>query len=163
MRLAWRKGLSEAISLAKSTGRHLYVAGSDTDINLHEMVKQETEQSGMTFLGEISGHKKATLFANASALLFPTKINESFGLVLAEAMMSGTPVICSSKGACTELVTPCVGFICRTREEYLRSIESSKNILPRQCRSYAMENFHYLRMAKDYVKEYQKELNFHKE
>ena len=158
-RLAWKKGLTEAIELAQVSQSHLFVAGSDADLDSMERVRNETETAGMTFLGEISGQRKSRVFAKARALLFPTKINEAFGLVIAEAMMSGTPVICSAKGACSELVSPHVGFVCNTREEYLRSIEHIEKISPQQCRSYAMEKFHYLRMAKDYVKEYQKELH----
>ena len=59
----------------------------------------------------------------ARGLLFPTQVNEAFGLAIAEALMSGTPVICSSYGACAELVTPEVGFICRTEGDYFEAFE----------------------------------------
>lgn len=161
LRLAWKKGLREAIELAQASNYRLYVAGSDPDLNLVNQVRKETEDAGMIFLGEISGQQKSALFANARALLFPTKINEAFGLVMAEALMSGTPVVCSSYGACSELVKPHVGFVCHTKEDYLHSIESAEKISARECREYAMEKFHYLRMAKDYVSEYKKELLLH--
>ena len=98
--MAWKKGLAEAIAIAQASHRKLYVAGSDPDPELVEQVRQQTEQAGVTYLGEISGPKKAKLFAKAYALLFPTQINEAFGLVMVEAMMSGTPVISSAEGAC---------------------------------------------------------------
>ena len=68
------------------------------------------------------GHPRraAELLAGARALLFPTRINEGFGLVMAEALMSGTPVIVSDSGALAqELIDPDVGFVqpTRTRSE----------------------------------------------
>ena len=47
-------------------------------------------------VGDVRGIQKARLFAGAKALLFPTRLNEAFGLVIAEALMSGTPVKCST-------------------------------------------------------------------
>ena len=68
-------------------------------------------EKGIEFVGEIYGTQKSELFAGAQAVLFPTLINEPFGLVIAEALMSGTPVICSDNGACQELIDSEVGFI----------------------------------------------------
>ncbi|MFT4928944.1 MAG: glycosyltransferase involved in cell wall biosynthesis [Phenylobacterium sp.] len=159
LRLADRKGLAEAIDIARACGKQLYVAGSDADPQLVERVKQQTEQAGMRYLGEISGEYKAQIFAKASAFLFPTQINEAFGLVMAEAMMSGTPVICSSQGACREVVSAEVGFICDSQQDYLQAITRLDEISPQDCRKRAMSRFHYLQMAKDYVQQYQQEIN----
>ena len=92
--------------------------------------------------------------AGAKALLFPTKLNEAFGLVIAEALMSGTPVICSNHGACPEIVSPETGFVCRDRQDYLDAIDHLGTIQPEACRTRAIRDFHYLRMAGDYVREY---------
>ena len=75
--------------------------------------------------------------------------------------MSGTPVICSDKGACPELITPDVGFVCRTDRDYVAALRNVVNISPRACREKAMREFHYKRMAADYVSEYEKELAAH--
>jgi glycosyltransferase involved in cell wall biosynthesis len=159
LRLAWKKGLAEAIDIARACGKTLYVAGSDPDMALVSEVRQATEQAGMVYLGEVWGERKAQLFANARAFLFPTKINEAFGLVLAEAMMSGTPVICSNQGACPELVTPDVGFVCATPQDYRQAVSRLDEISPQMCRAKALEQFHYLQMAKSYVQQYQQQLN----
>ena len=113
---------------------------------------------GIEFVGEIYGTRKAELFAGAKGLLFPTMQDEPFGLVIAEALISGTPVICSNRGACPELVTEEVGFVCADLNEYERAIERIREISPNACREKAMKEFHYLRMARDYVKEYEKEI-----
>src|SRR5205085_5150811 len=88
---------------------------------------------------------------------FPTRVNEAFGLGMAEALMSGTPVICSDKGACPEIISPDVGFVCRTDRDYLLALRNLAKISPQACREKAMREFHYRRMAADYVAEYEKE------
>lgn len=159
LRLAWKKGLAEAIAIAQLSGRRLYVAGSDPDKHLVAEVRREVEKNNMLYLGEISGAEKADIFAGAAALVFPTQINEAFGLVLAEAMMSGTPVVCSAHGACSELVTSDVGFVCNDRQGYLAAIDKLTGISPAACRARAMNNFHYLVMAKAYINEYLLEIS----
>ena len=116
------------------------------------------QQAGTEFVGDVRGTRKAELFAGARALLFPTQLNEAFGLVIAEALMSGTPVIASRSRGLPELVTPDVGFICETRDDYLRAIDRIGDIRPEACRARAMAEFHYLRMARDYVREYRIEI-----
>lgn len=158
LRMAKQKGLEQAIEIAKASGRLLYVAGSDPRIELTEEIRRLVESAGMVFLNEISGTEKARWFAEAAAFLFPNQINEAFGLVMAEAMMSGTPVVCSDSGACPEIVTPDVGFVCREQDDYLQALQRLDEISPQVCRQRAMEKFHYRQMAKAYVREYEKEL-----
>jgi glycosyltransferase involved in cell wall biosynthesis len=75
-----------------------------------------------------------------------------------EALISGTPVICSDKGACPEIISPDVGFVCSNESDYVAAIAAIDSISPRACREKAMKDYHYLRMAADYVTEYQKEI-----
>ena len=95
------------------------------------------------------------LLSEARGLLFPTTVNEAFGLVLAEALASGTPVICSSCGACPELITDETGFVCRTDSEYVEAFRRISEIDPGACREKALRDYHYLRMARDYVRQYE--------
>jgi glycosyltransferase involved in cell wall biosynthesis len=152
------KGLAIALSLVDKLGFNLTIAGSSTNKTLEDEFARMCRSKGIEFVGEVSGDRKAELFAGAKGLLFPTMQDEPFGLVMAEALMSGTPVICSNRGACQELVTEEVGFVCTDLNEYEKAIERITEISPRACREKAMKDFHYLRMANDYVKEYEKEL-----
>ena len=45
------------------------------------------------YVGEADQDQKIELLQGAKALLFPTQYDETFGLVMAEAMSCGTPVI----------------------------------------------------------------------
>jgi len=78
--------------------------------------------------------------------------------VLAEALMSGTPVICSDRGACRELVRPEIGFVCSNFDEYVSAFAQVDRISPLDCRVFALENYHYLRMAREYLAEFEKEI-----
>jgi glycosyltransferase involved in cell wall biosynthesis len=73
--------------------------------------------------------------------------------------MSGTPVIASNRGACPEVVTGETGFICSDMEDYLRAVEQVGRISPQVCRKRAMAEFHYLKMAANYVDQYLIQMN----
>jgi glycosyltransferase involved in cell wall biosynthesis len=113
---------------------------------------------GARYVGDVKGKEKARLLAGAKGFLFPTKVDEAFGLGMVEALMSGTPVICSDRGACPEIISDDVGFVCRNEKDYIDAINKIANISPRACRDKAMKDYHYLRMAANYVAEYQKEI-----
>ena len=57
----------------------------------------------------------ATLFASADALIHGSE-SETFGLVAAEALASGLPVILPDRGACSELAPPDVSEIYRSAD-----------------------------------------------
>jgi glycosyltransferase involved in cell wall biosynthesis len=71
--------------------------------------------------------------------------------------MSGTPVIASHLGVCPEIVTPDTGFVCMTDADYSAALEKIDTIRPAACRERALREYHYLRMARDYVAQYEYE------
>jgi glycosyltransferase involved in cell wall biosynthesis len=155
------KGLDVALALAEKARIKLIVAGTGIDRPSIERVAVMCRKAGAVYVGDVKGRRKAEFLACAKALLFPTRLNEAFGLGMAEALMSGTPVICSDRGACPEVISPEVGFVCRNWEDYLTAIRRIGEISPRACRDKAMKDYHYLRMAADYVREYQREIDRH--
>ena len=115
-------------------------------------------EAGAKYVGDVRGKEKADLLAGAKGFLFPTQIDEAFGLGMVEALMSGTPVICSDRGACPEIITPEVGFTCSNEDQYIAAIEKVASIAPSTCREKAMRDYHYRTMAFNYVREYEVEL-----
>jgi glycosyltransferase involved in cell wall biosynthesis len=157
--VAFEKGLGLSLALSRSMDFPLTVmAASASDVVLEE-VRVHCEALGARFVGDVRGREKAELFAGARALLFPTTFEEGCPLVIAEALMSGTPVITSPRGACPEMVSPDVGYVCDQTDDYVRAIERIASIHPEDCRARAMEKYHYIRMARAYVEEYQLEID----
>jgi glycosyltransferase involved in cell wall biosynthesis len=152
------KGLDTVLSLSREVGFKLVIAGTGKDYESINRVEEMCREVGAEYVGDVRGKKKAELLAGAKAFLFPTKVDEAFGLGMVEALMSGTPVICSNRGACPEIISPDVGIVCATRNDYVDAIHKIASIPPRACRRKAMKKYHYLRMATDYVFEYQKEI-----
>jgi glycosyltransferase involved in cell wall biosynthesis len=152
------KGLDIVLSLSRQVGFKLVIAGTGQTYESINRVSEMCRKVNAKYVGDVKGREKAQLLAGAKAFLFPTKLDEAFGLGMVEALMSGTPVICSDRGACPEIISPDVGFVCRTENDYLDAIHSIDATSPAVCRDKAMREYHYLRMATDYVKEYEKEI-----
>ncbi|MBC7911255.1 MAG: glycosyltransferase, partial [Pyrinomonadaceae bacterium] len=95
-----KKGLDVVLSLSRQLGFKLVVAGTGKDYESVNRVSEMCRKVNATYIGDVRGKEKAELLAGAKAFLFPTKVDEAFGLGMAEALMSGTPVICSDRGAC---------------------------------------------------------------
>jgi glycosyltransferase involved in cell wall biosynthesis len=99
------KGIEDFIELAKSNpGKKFVVAGAGA---LEEAVivasgnLKNLESKGYLSRGEAEWKR---ILANAKALIMPTVGEESFGMVMIEAMAFGTPVIAYNKCAAPEIV-----------------------------------------------------------
>lgn len=55
-------------------------------------------------LGRVAGDRLPDLYRQSTAVVLPSRSGEGFGLVAAEALASGTPVIATRSGGVTELV-----------------------------------------------------------
>jgi glycosyltransferase involved in cell wall biosynthesis len=153
-----KKGLDVVLSLSEEIGFKLVIAGTGRDYESINRVKEMCKRVGASYVGDVKGREKAELLAGAKAFLFPTKLDEAFGLGMAEALMSGTPVICSDRGACPEIISSEVGFVCQDWEDYVTAVHRITDISPQACRDKAMREYHYLKMATDYAAEYEKEI-----
>jgi glycosyltransferase involved in cell wall biosynthesis len=150
------KGVDVALRLARRTGIRLIVAGGMRLDLFKTGGFVDSLRRQVQFVGEVDDARKAELLAGARALIFPIRWDEPFGLVVAEALMSGTPVITTPCGAMPELVTPDVGFVCRDDGELERAIASVGEISPAACRSRALERFSSRVSAQKYARYYER-------
>ncbi len=102
----------------------------------------------------MDGSTKAALLARARCLWNPAAWDEPFGLVTIEALLSGTPVLGTHRGALPELITPDVGSLCDTVDEMIAAAESIQSRSPAACRAHAERHFTHLVMAEGYVRTY---------
>jgi glycosyltransferase involved in cell wall biosynthesis len=71
----------------------------------------------------IGDHEKNEFLGNALALLFPIDWPEPFGLVMIEAMATGTPVIAWRKGSVPKVIDEGVtGFVVDSIEDAVRAV-----------------------------------------
>ena len=93
----------------------------------------------------------------AVATLFPITWNEPFGLVMAESMALGTPVIAIAMGSTPEVIEDGkTGFLADNVEECMAALDRIKEINRIACRDRVIAKFSVERMVDDYEAIYQK-------
>jgi glycosyltransferase involved in cell wall biosynthesis len=107
-----------------------------------------------TVLEEIEHDEKADLLSRAKAVLFPIDWDEPFGLVMAEAMACGTPVIATPRGSVPEVVADGeTGFIVPVEDYPAAAADRLKRlgeIDPAACRRRVEEHFSKAAMVEGY-------------
>jgi len=68
------------------------------------------------FTGYLEKPEIANKLQDSDFFVHPTKV-ETFGVVVAEALLTGTPVVCSNVSALAELITPLNGILCENNVE----------------------------------------------
>lgn len=97
------KGPLEAIDIARSLGIRLLLAGPENEY-FEQAVAPRVDGRTVEYVGAVDPAQRDALLGGARALLYPILSSEPFGLVLIEAMMSGTPVAAFGLGAVPEIV-----------------------------------------------------------
>lgn len=161
-RMSPEKGTHLAIAIAKATGWNLKIAGKidPVDVEYFEQeIKPDIDGTQIQFLGEANHAQKNVLLGNAVATLFPITWREPFGLVMAESMAAGTPVIAMNLGSAPEVIAHGkTGFLCQTVEECIQALSKIPAIDRQACRQHVETNFSAQRMADGYEAVYQKVL-----
>lgn len=156
-RVSPEKGLVRAIEIAIRAGKKLKIAAKvdRADRNYYEQqVKPLLNHPLIEFIDEIGASEKQEFLGNAAALMFPIEWPEPFGLVTIEALACGTPVIGHPYGSVPEIVPEGVGFLVRNLEEGVQAVNRLSEIDRRDCRKHFELNFTDDRMARDYVRLY---------
>jgi len=145
---SWQvKNVKGAIRIARKTGHALRIVGGSRWYRSWRSVHWQ---------GMLGGEEKAKWIAGARGLLFPVLWNEPFGLAVVEAMLSGTPVLASPHGSLPELVGKPAGHICHSEKEMQEWVGRLGEFSATECRDWAVDNFHFRVMAKNYVALYER-------
>jgi glycosyltransferase involved in cell wall biosynthesis len=158
-RLTANKGVHLAIRVALEAGVRLRIAGNvasepggreyfDTYVAPHL-------GSTIEWVGEIGDAEKPSFLGHARGLLFPIQWDEPFGLVVAEALACGTPVIAWRRGSTPELIVDGVsGFLCDSVEDMVTATRGLETIRRGDCRRECVQNMSADRMVEQYLSIY---------
>lgn len=136
------KGPHRAIRAAREAGVPLVLAGvvqRGQQAFFEREVAPHVDGERVRYVGEVAGAEKRALFAGARALLMPIRWDEPFGMVMVEALASGTPVIAFPEGAARELVVDGeTGFLVDDESAMAAAVERTRAIDPRACRDWVI-------------------------
>jgi len=156
--LSQNKGIDIAVKSAHKLGVKLIIAGeirkSDKEF-LDKEVFPYVDRKKIKFIGEVGHEEKNRLFLEADGVLFPSRWNEAFGLVMAEALACGTPVVALDRGAVSEVIKNReTGFVVEEEDDFAEAMKKIGEISRKKCRGEAEKHFDISVMAKNYEETY---------
>lgn len=154
-RLSQTKGVEAAIDVAERCGMQLKIAGNipNSEVGRRYFAERLAPRFGalVEWIGEIGDEEKSNFLGRAHALLMPTMFREPFGIVMAEALACGTPVIALKNGSVPEVVDDGVtGFVCNSVDEMVVGVRRSHAIDRRRCRRACEQRFEMNAMVDRY-------------
>jgi glycosyltransferase involved in cell wall biosynthesis len=139
------KGPHRAIDAAQRAGVRLTLAGPvqpGSEEFFAGEVEPKLDGAQVRYVGSLGNGEKRQALVRARGLLMPIEWPEPFGLVMVEALATGTPVIAFSRGAAPEIVIDGEnGFLVEDVEEMAAAISRLEEIDPRRCRASVAERF----------------------
>lgn len=158
-RISPEKRPDRAIEIAKRADTPLKIAAKVDNVD-YEYFKSQIEplldHPLIEFIGEINEKEKCGFLGKARALLFPIDWPEPFGLVMIEAMSSGTPVIAWRLGSVPEIVADGVsGVIVDSIDAATAAVKKAAQMNRAAVRAEFEQRFTASRMASSYVAAYQ--------
>ncbi len=162
-RMAEDKGAHRAIEIARKAGIRILLAAKMREPWEMRYFSEKVEPLlGMDarYLGEVSHERKLELLAGASALVFPIRWNEPFGMVMIEAMACGTPVLAFPEGAAPEVVDDGrTGFMCDDETAMVEAIGRLSELKRSDCRLAVEGYFSTSRMVAEHIELFESMMN----
>lgn len=148
------KGTHIAIEVAKKSGHRLIIAGNipaDNEVYFQRYIKPHIDSEQIRYVGPVTDVQKNEILGKAMAFLMPILWNEPFGIVMAEALACGTPVIAFARGATPEIVHNGInGYLCNTIEEMIDAVKEIKKLKRNDCRCVFEERFSDVAIVSQY-------------
>jgi glycosyltransferase involved in cell wall biosynthesis len=141
------KGVHLAIEAARKSGRRLIIAGNVPQAEHHlryfaEQIQPHIDGKTVEYVGAVDDAAKNRLLGRSAAMLMPLLWEEPFGIVMAEALACGTPVIGLRRGSLPEIVQEGGnGFVCDSVDQMVVAVGRIAEIDRRECRRIAEDKF----------------------
>ncbi len=133
------KGPHLAIEIARRAGRRLIIAGNIPDekrtwVETHVMPHVDGDR--VRYIGPVDDEQKNVLLGEAAAFLMPILWEEPFGIVMAEALACGTPILGLHRGAVPEVVEHSVtGFVEQDIDGLVAAVDRLPSLNRSACRA----------------------------
>lgn len=161
-RIVEKKGPLAAIEVARKLNIPLKMAAVVDPIDqpyFDRVVGPNIDNKLITLTGELHRGDIAALYGNALATLYPITWHEPFGLVMAESMATGTPVVAYNSGSVPEIIEDgATGFVVGVAEGIdglARAVRNVGSIDRTACRARAATHFSSETMVEAYENVYQ--------
>jgi glycosyltransferase involved in cell wall biosynthesis len=156
------KGTHLAIEIARKANRRLIIAGNVPDGAEHQAyfkteIEPHVDGRAIMYAGPVDDVMKSELLSQVQGLLMPVLWNEPFGIVMAEALACGTPVVGFARGAVPEVVSDGVtGFVGRNTDDLVAAVGRLPTINRRACREAAERRFSQSAVVDGYERLYRR-------
>jgi glycosyltransferase involved in cell wall biosynthesis len=156
------KGPHLAIEIARRARLPLVIAGNIPDEHrqfFETRVAPHIDGQAVTYVGPVDDKAKNALLGRARAFLMPILWEEPFGIVMAEALACGTPVLGLARGAVPEVVEHGVnGFVAEDVEGLVSAVARLPEISRADCRKRAERLFSETAVVENYLAVYREML-----
>jgi glycosyltransferase involved in cell wall biosynthesis len=157
------KGPHLAVEVAKMTGLPLVIAGNIPGEHrawFEQHIAPHIDGRQISYAGAVNDQQKNELLGRARALLMPILWEEPFGIVMAEAMACGTPVIGFRRGAVPEVVQDGVsGYVAGGVAEMAAAVSRLGSLDRWAVREHARQFFSAETVVDGYLSVYEKVLS----
>jgi len=160
------KGPEVAVEVARQVGLPLVMAikvNEPLEIEYFKtMIAPAMHGADVDVRTGVEHDEKVDLMGRARAVLVPIRWDEPFGLVMAEAMACGTPVVAYRRGAAPEIVVDgLTGYLIEPGDlgAFARATRAVDTIDPAACRRQVEDELSAERMVERYVALYERLLS----
>lgn len=162
-RITAEKAPHLAIASARLAGRPLVLAGPISDS--HYFATQVAPHLGgdIRYAGHLEQDQLARLMGEAAVALVTPIWDEPYGLVVAEAMCCGTPVVAFARGGIPELVVPQAGRLVKSGNvaAMADAIDEAERLPRSQVRDHAVRHCSLEAMLSAYLDLYRQMIDKH--
>lgn len=154
------KGTHLAIEVARRSGRPLVIAGNVPDEHrgfFDTQIAPHIDGASISYVGPVDDVQKNDLLGRAHAFLMPILWDEPFGIVMAEALACGTPVIGLRRGSVPEVIENGVsGIVCDDVDDMVAAVQAVGTLSRAACRARAEAMFSQDAVVEGFLKIYSK-------